>query len=281
MFTAPKTLTGSGLGLRRDFIQEVIDGPDLAVDFFEIAPENWVNLGGKWRRELTKISDRYPLVCHGLSLDLGGPHALDLDYIKNLKTFFKQHNVIHYTEHLSYCGDQGHLYDLMPIPFTEEAVKYVAQRIRTAQDILERPIGVENISFYALPSSQMSEADFVNAVITEADCALLLDVNNTYVNSVNHGYDPVDFIDAMPSERILYLHMAGHYDEASDLKIDTHGEAVNAEVWSLLEHTYQKHGVHPTLLERDFNIPPLSELLEEMNEINIRQQAQFKMGAIA
>ncbi|MDC9612090.1 DUF692 domain-containing protein, partial [Pseudoalteromonas sp. GABNS16H] len=183
-------------------------------------------------------------VTHGLSLSLGGPEPLDFELLKSVKSFLKEHNIRRYTEHLSYCSDHGHLYDLMPIPFTEEAVHYVADRIRQVQDFLEQPIGIEHVSYYARlgnapPDSQMLEIDFVNAVLQEADCELLLDVNNAYVNGINHGYDPYDFISALPGERICYLHIAGHFDEAEDLKVDTHGSDVIDPVWALLDHAYR------------------------------------------
>lgn len=267
MSTRQFPVEGVGLGLRRDFFDEVLAKPDLPIDFMEIAPENWLNFGGRQGRQLRTLTERLPFLCHGLSLDLGGPHPLDENYIRQLKTFFDLHEIRAYTEHLSYCGDGGHLYDLMPIPFTEEAVQYVAGRIRRVQEILERKIGIENVSFYAMPSTEMTEAEFINAVLQEADCDLLFDVNNTYVNSVNHQYSAEDYLQAMPTERIVYLHMAGHFDEADDLKIDTHGQDVKLEVWQLLEKTYQQHGVIPTLLERDFNIPPMDELLQEVQKI--------------
>lgn len=270
---------GVGLGLRRDFFDEIIANPDFEIDFMEIAPENWLRFGGRQGRALRQLTERYPFVCHGLSLDLGGPHPLDEDYLLELKAFFKQHDIRYYTEHLSYCGDSGHLYDLMPIPFTEEAVHYVAQRIRRVQDILEQPIGVENVSFYAMPSSEMTEVAFVNAVLEEADCGLLFDVNNTYVNSINHRYDAETYMQSMPTERLMYLHMAGHFDEAEDLKIDTHGQPVTEEVWALLDKTYAHHGLQPTLLERDFNIPPLDELMAEVTQIRRAQQAWLRQQA--
>ena len=259
----------AGLGLRRDFIEEVVAREKVAVDFFEIAPENWVHLGGRYARLLHQVRERYPLICHGLSLDLGGLRPLDLQMLQDFKQFFKTYDICYYSEHLSYCADeQGHLYDLMPIPFTTEAVHYVAARIRQVQDVLEMTIAIENISFYALPSSELTEVEFVNAVLEEADCRLLLDVNNTYVNAVNHGmYDARDYIAAMPTSRIAYLHLAGHDDEAEELKIDTHGQPVKEDVWDLYAYTLQVHGKQPTLLERDFNIPPLDTLLDELARI--------------
>lgn len=270
---------GVGLGLRRDFFNEVVDSPELNIDFMEIAPENWLNFGGRKGRQLRALTERLPFVCHGLSLDLGGIHPLDETYLYALKKFLDEHNIRAYTEHLSYCGDSGHLYDLMPIPFTQEAVGYVAQRIRKVQDILERKIGIENVSFYAMPSQEMSEQDFISAVVETAECDLLFDVNNTYVNSINHQYDAQDYMQAMPTDRLVYLHMAGHFDEAFDLKIDTHGQPVKAEVWSLLEKTYQHHGLVPTLLERDFNIPPLAELMQEVEQIRAYQSAWREQNA--
>jgi len=163
------------------------------------------------------------------------------------------------------------LYDLMPIPFTEEAVKNVSARIRQTQDILGRRIAVENVSYYAAPYQAMAEIDFINAVLAEADCDLLLDVNNIYVNSINHGYDASAFLANVPGERISYIHIAGHYDEAPDLKVDTHGASVKDAVWALLDQAYQHYGVRPTLLERDFNFPPFAQLLGELAQIRAAQ----------
>jgi uncharacterized protein len=184
-----------------------------------------------------------------------------------VRRFLDQHKVALYSEHLSYCSDDGQLYDLLPLPFTDEAVHHVAARIRRVQDLLGRRIAVENISYYAAPYQALQEIDFVNAVLAEADCDLLLDVNNVYVNSINHGYDPRAYIAAMPTARIASYHIAGHYDEAEDLKVDTHGAAVKDSVWDLLREAYRVHGVRPTLLERDFNFPPLDVLLAEVQRI--------------
>ncbi len=172
-----------------------------------------------------------------------------------------------FSEHLSYCSDDGHLYDLIPMPFTDEAVQHIAGRIREVQDILGRRIAVENISYYAAPYQALSEIDFLRAVLSEADCDLLLDVNNLYVNAHNHGYDAASFLARVPADRVVCLHVAGHYDEAPDLKVDTHGAAVKDDVWTLLASAYQHLGTVPTLLERDFNLPPLAELLGEVDYI--------------
>lgn len=273
MSTMLSSVKGAGLGLRRDLVEELQATPKANIDFMEVAPENWMEIGGHLGRQFRYFTDRYPMLCHGLSLSIGSPAPLDEHFIVRLKKFLDKHRIAAYSEHLSYCGDAGHLYDLIPIPFTEDAVAYVAERIQRVQTILERPLIIENVSYYAAPGQVLSEIDFVQQVLTAADCQLLLDVNNVYVNSINHRYDPLAYIAAMPTERIRYLHIAGHYDEADDLKVDTHGADVIDPVWSLLTATYQQHGVIPTLLERDFNIPPLSHLLKELDMIRHRQQA--------
>ncbi|SCX38886.1 DUF692 domain-containing protein [Nitrosospira sp. Nsp1] len=268
-----------GLGFRRELIPALKTGVPDAIDFFEIAPENWIDLGGILGRDLHIFTERYPFVCHGLSLSIGSPAPLDEVLLQKIRQFLDRHQIRLYTEHLSYCSDDGHLYDLLPIPFTEEAVKYVAARVRRTQNILERRIALENASFYVqAPIAEMSEADFIRAVLVEADCDLHLDVNNVYVNSINHAYDPIEFIRAMPTERIVYMHMAGHYNEAENLIIDTHGADVIDPVWSLLEQTYRIHGVAPTLLERDFNIPPLHELVREVERIGLIQTRHYGSG---
>jgi uncharacterized protein (UPF0276 family) len=258
---------GAGLGLRRAFIGPLAGHPSESVGFYEIAPENWMRIGGRLGKQFRALTERFPFVCHGLSLSLGGPAPLDEAFLRELGIFLDRHRIRLYSEHLSYCGDDGHLYDLMPIPFTEAAVRYTAERIRRTQDILERRIAIENISYYAAPGREMEEIDFLNAVLAEADCDLLLDVNNIHVNSVNHGYDAEAFLDAIPAGRIVYAHVAGHYVEAEDFLVDTHGAPVIDPVWQLLDRAYARFGVFPTLLERDFNIPPLAELLREVEDI--------------
>lgn len=264
----PYRFHGAGLGLRRDIMHPLADSFPSQVNFLEVAPENWIGVGGQQGKLFRKFTEQHDFVCHGLSLSIGSPAPLDEAFLHKLKRFLKDHDIRLYSEHLSYCSDDGHLYDLMPIPFTEEAIHYVAERIRRVQDILEQPIAMENVSYYAAPGKQMEEIDFLNAVLTEADCQLLLDVNNIYVNSINHNYDPLDYLKAIPEERIAYIHIAGHYDEADDLKVDTHGADVIDPVWDLLDKTYELYGVIPTLLERDFNIPPIPELLEEIDTIH-------------
>jgi uncharacterized protein (UPF0276 family) len=266
-------VNGAGLGLRRDNMDEMYLSPMPQVSFLEVAPENWIGVGGRFGKKFRAFTEKYDFVCHGLSLSIGSPSALDETLVKNIKNFLDAHAVKKYTEHLTYCSDDGHLYDLLPIPFTEEAVHYVAGRIRRVQDILERRIGMENASYYTrAPGSDMSEIDFINAVLSEADCELLLDVNNIYVNSVNHGYDPIEFLLQLPASRICYAHIAGHYNEADDLIVDTHGADVIDPVWRILDQAYAHFGVFPTLLERDFNIPPMPQLLQEVAGILGYQQ---------
>ena len=237
--SSPETIHGAGLGLRRAIIGPLCEQKPGQVDFMEVAPENWIHLGGRYGKQLRAMTEAYPFVTHGLSLSLGGPEPIDVKLVKSIKAFLDEHRIDVYTEHLSYCSDDGHLYDLMPIPFTAEAVKHVVQRIHLVQDILERPMGIENVSYYAAPGQEMTEIEFLRAVLNEADCGLLLDVNNIYVNSVNHGYDAETFLQQIPGERIQYIHVAGHYNEAEDLIVDTHGSDVIDPVWTLLEKTYR------------------------------------------
>ncbi|MBA56255.1 MAG: hypothetical protein CMK89_17530 [Pseudomonadales bacterium] len=272
---SPNTPQGAGLGLRRAIIGPLSEQKPGQIDFMEVAPENWINLGGRFGKQFRAMTEAYPFVTHGLSLSLGGPEPIDVEFVKSIKKFLDEHGIDVYTEHLSYCSDDGHLYDLMPIPFTSEAVDHVVKRIHQVQDILERPMGIENVSYYAAPGQEMSEIEFLKAVLQEADCSLLLDVNNIYVNSVNHGYDALSFLQQIPGDRIQYIHVAGHFNEAEDLIVDTHGADVIDPVWQLLNETYRLFGVKPTLLERDFNIPSVAELLQEVGiirELQARNQ---------
>jgi uncharacterized protein (UPF0276 family) len=271
--TADLPAASAGLGLRRALLDELREAEPGALDFLECAPDNWIGVGGRPGAALEELASRHTITCHGLSLSLGGPEPLDVDFLRRTRDFLDRYRVPLYSEHLSYCSDDGHLYDLMPIPFTEEAVRHVSARIRQAQDALGRRIAVENVSYYAAPWQAMAEADFVNAVLEDADCDLLLDVNNVYVNSINFGYDAREFLARMPSARIASYHVAGHYDQADDLKIDTHGANVKDTVWDLLGAAYRLHGVRPTLLERDFNFPPLQALLGEVARIRTLQAA--------
>lgn len=283
-------IKGVGLGLKRELIPQiqasfsnnVIDN----INFVEIAPENWIDIGGKAAKQLDWFVERFPIVCHGLCLSLGGLAPLDTHFLGQVKQFLQQYQIPLYTEHLSYAtdgykGQQGYMYDLLPIPFTEEAVHYVAKRIRQTQDILGQRIAVENASFYVqAPVSTIDELTFIKAVLTEADCLLHLDINNIYVNSVNFGFDAHEFLRGIPGERIVYAHMAGHFMQAPDMLIDTHGTDVINPVWDLLAEAYQLFGAFPTCLERDNNIPPLPILMHEINKIANFQQLAKPMNGL-
>ena len=272
---------GAGLGLRRALLGPLQSMEPEALDFMEVAPENWIGVGGRLGRQFNQLAERHPIVLHGLSLDIGGPDPVDISLVESVRSLMNRIDVPLYSEHLTYCAADGHLYDLLPIPFTEEAVHYVAARVRQVQDIIGEPIALENASYYAQPHADMSEAQFITAVLRESGCDLLLDVNNIYVNSINHRYDPIEFLDALPLERARYIHVAGHYDEAVDLKVDTHGADVIDPVWELLAQAYQRLGPLPTLLERDFNLPPLDVLLQEVEQVRHLQQLATSSGLAA
>lgn len=302
-------LQGAGLGYRRDLADDFLNlSSNNAIQFMEVAPENWVKMGGAARYKFDQAAEKYPLAVHGLSLSLGGQAPLDLELLKNTKALMTQYNSTFFSEHLSYCECEGHLYDLLPMPFTEEAVKHVAQRIRYVQDFLGLQISLENTSYYLhSPTSTMNEVEFLNAIAQEADCGIHLDVNNIYVNGVNHGLlDPYVFLDQVDVKRVNYIHIAGHDEEHSaaqvvedlegesfnkikgayrhlpELLIDTHGEAVKGTVWDLLEYAYQRLPViPPTLLERDFNFPPFAELYSEVEHIAQLQQKYAQKEVIS
>lgn len=272
---------GPGLGLRKELLPQLENTAFDPVQFFEIAPENWLTLGGKAAHSLRALTERYPFACHGLSLSIGSADPLDTELLRDIRAFLDLHQIPLYTEHLSWCSYQGHLYDLLPVPFTEDAVHWVAARVRQAQDILGRQIGLENASYYFTPpEAEMTEQAFVRAVIQEADCLLHLDVNNLYVNSQNFGYDPTTYLQALPLDRVCYLHVAGHYQNDDGILVDTHGADVIDPVWHLLELAYQQIGGDarslPTCLERDFNFPGLENLLTEVRCI---ERLQHKYGA--
>ena len=270
---------GAGLGLRRPLLDKLMADPPEDVDFMEVAPENWIHVGGKLGKKFRYFTERYPFVIHGLSLSIGGPGPLDEQLVRDVRDFMKEHDIRMYSEHLSASSDDGQLYDLMPIPFTEEAVRHVAGRVQRVQDILGQRMALENVSYYAPLDTSMSEREFLLAVLEEADCDLMLDINNIVVNSINHRYDAGEFLRAMPAERIRYFHLAGHFVEDEDLRIDTLGTPVDDQAWSLLADAYGLFGPVPTLLERDFNFPPLEELLDEVRRIKSLQTEASKQDA--
>lgn len=276
MNTTTNLVHQAGLGLRRSFLTEIVDNPPENVNFYEVAPENWITIGGKLGKQFKAMTERFDFICHGLSLSIGSTDSLDEAFVLEVKNFMNDHQIKLYSEHLSYCSNQGHLYDLMPIPFTSDAITHVAKRIQRVQDILEQKIAIENVSYYAAPGQEMDEIDFFNAVVEEADCDILIDLNNIYVNSINHDYNAETFLRAIPAHRIAYAHIAGHYVEADDFLVDTHGADVIDPVWKLLAKAYELYGVFPTLLERDFNIPSLEILSKEVDTIRSIQAAWYK-----
>lgn len=258
----------TGIGFRKDFAEEFLNENILKPAFVEVAPENWIGMGGYWKKVLDKVTARYPLLCHGLSLSIGSPDELDWEFLKKLKVFLKQYNVPIYSEHLSYAKcDNAHLYDLLPIPFTEDAVKHTANRIKQVQDFLERKIAIENVSYYTPVAPEMDEPTFITSIANEADCNLLLDVNNIYVNAFNHKYNAKDFLHKLPLQRVAYIHMAGHLQVEEDLIIDTHGEAIIDPVYELFNYTLEHIKPVPVLLERDFNFPEYPELQGELDKL--------------
>ena len=264
---------GCGLGLRRGLLPHFSPIWPAGLDLLELAPENWLGAGGPVARRLRDITARGPVHAHGLCLNLGGLAPLDRQLLGALKSFLADHQIGVYSDHLSFCADGGQLYELLPIPFTAEAVRHVAARIRIVQDELARRIAVENVSLYGAPDTGMSELEFLCAVLAEADCDLLLDVNNVYVNSINLGYDAGAFIRGLPTARIAYGHIAGHQRRTPQLLLDTHAAPVAPAVWDLLAQAYAVHGVFPTVLERDGRLPAIDELMAEVAQLRAVQAA--------
>lgn len=258
-----------GIGFRKDFGEDFFGSEILQPSFIEFAPENWMNIGGYWKKILKRLSEQYPITAHGLSLSIGSPEELDWDFLKQIKQFLKEYNIKVYSEHLSYSKcNNAHLYDLLPIPFRYDAVKHIVERIKQVQDFLERKITMEIVSYYTPVAAEMSEIEFINSIISESGCNLLLDVNNIYVNAFNHKYNAVNFIDNLPLDKVSYIHMAGHEKVSDDLIIDTHGQPIIHPVYDLFEYTINKlEKPVPVLLERDFNIPEFEELAFEMDEL--------------
>lgn len=267
-----------GIGYRKDFADLFLEGDDLRPDFIEVAPENWMGLGGYWKKIFAKAIERYPLFLHGLSLSIGSPDPLDPVLLRQIRDFIRDTGARIYSEHLSFSQcDNAHLYDLLPVPFTEDAVEHVSARIGRVQEYLGRRIAMEIVSYYTPVAAEMSELEFVNAVVDRADCDLLLDVNNIYVNAFNHNYDAREFIEGLPLDRVVYIHMAGHEQVADDLIIDTHGQAIIPDVFDLFAFTMGKIRRNiPVLLERDFNIPELSEMQKEMDHLRAIKHEALK-----
>lgn len=258
-----------GLGLRKEFSGEFLDKAILMPAFFEVAPENWMNIGGFWKKNFREVRERFPVHAHGLSLSIGSPDMLDYAFLAQVKAFLREYDIRVYTEHLSFSKcDNAHLYDLLPIPFRMDAARHVARRVQEVQDFLGMPLGLEIVSYYTPVAAEMSEADFINEVVRLSGCGLLLDVNNVYVNAFNHGYDARAFIDALPLDKVVYIHMAGHEQVAEDLIIDTHGQPIIDPVYDLMDYAVARlERPVPVLLERDYNIPELEELQAELEQL--------------
>ncbi|NOZ02324.1 MAG: DUF692 domain-containing protein [Deltaproteobacteria bacterium] len=260
-----------GIGLRRPHFKEIFDNHE-GVDFLEIISENFMNFGGLPRDVLARALERFPVVMHGVSLSIGGIDPLNQDYLDRLRNLIEFVRPPWFSDHLSYSSAHGVEYhDLIPLPFTMEAVDHVVQRVKQVKSIADVPFLLENPSYYAeMPGKEMSEAEFICEVVKRADCGLLLDVNNIYVNAVNHGYDPHAFIDSMPAERVLQYHIAGH-DDSGGFLVDTHGSHIIQPVYDLYEYALGRLGPAWTLLEWDNDIPPLDVLLAE--NLNVRHVA--------
>ena len=265
-----ESLSGVGLGLRWDFLDEVLEGPDLDVAFFEVSPENYMRRGGWYPAALERVVDRYRIVTHGLTMSFGAIDPPPDDYLSALSTELSRVKTPWHSDHLCFStSGPVVLHDLLPLKLCHENALRVADRIRAIQDRLGLPIAIENISWYAHPGqAELPEAEFIAEILEKADCRLLLDVNNVWVNAQNHGFDPREFIANLPLERVIQIHVAGHARMPSGLVIDTHGAPVPDPVVDLLGWTIERTGPVPVLLERDNDIPPLSELMAEVRALD-------------
>jgi uncharacterized protein len=254
-----------GLGLRPAFYADAAQGR-VAVDWFELISENFMVAGGNPLRVLDAVAERYPVALHGVSLNLGGSDALDIDYLDRLDQLARRVAPMHISDHLCWTRHGGHhLHDLLPLPYTEEAVRHVAQRIGKVQDRLGQRILIENVSSYAeFAHSTMREWEFLAAVSEAADCHILLDLNNILVSAHNHGFDPQHYLAAVPAQRVRQIHLAGH-SSSGPLRIDTHDHPVSDPVWDLYANALRRFGPVPSMIERDDHIPPMEELLVELD----------------
>lgn len=262
-------LGGVGLGLRWDFLEEVVDGPALPIDFFEVSPENYMRRGGYYPAQLERLLGRYPLVTHGLTLSIGAVAEPDADYLNELRAEIQRTRSPFHSDHLCFSSAGARsLHELLPLQQSRENVRRVAERARRMSDELGVPFALENITYYVHPGrAELPELDFLHGVLEASDAGLLLDVNNVYVNSVNHGFDPRAFIAALDLERVVEIHVAGHSRKPSGLVLDTHGAPVADPVLELLAFTLQRSGPRPVLLERDNEVPALSELVREVHTL--------------
>lgn len=274
----PRPQLGFGLGLRPEHYEAVLalepSGARPAVDWFEVLTENYMVPGGKPLHFLDRVRERFPVAMHGVSLSIGSTDPLDHRYLAELKALVRRVQPVWVSDHLCWTGVHGkNLHDLMPLPYTSEAVEHVAARVRRVQDVLKQRLLLENVSSYVgYAHSEMSECDFVTAVAESADCLLLVDVNNVYVSAHNHGFDPHRYLERLPPARVWQLHLAGHSRNGA-LLIDTHDQSICEPVWELYRDALRRFGRVSTMIERDDNIPPLGELLEELNRARDIAQA--------
>lgn len=261
---------GIGLGLRWPFLEDLLSHPDPGLSFLEISPENYMRRGGFYPDILAQISERFDVLTHGLTMSVGGTDPFDSTYFQELKRFLSRMGAQAHSEHLCWSGTPSNfLHELLPIPFTKQAVAHTVARVKEAQDRLELPLSLENITFYAhLGEPEMSEAMFINEVLDQSNIKLMLDVNNVYVNSLNHHFDPVEFLEQLPLDRVVQLHVAGHHHwKKDDLFVDTHGAPTSDPVITLMKWVIERTGPLPVILERDQYIPGLPELLLEIRKL--------------
>jgi uncharacterized protein len=259
-------IRGVGLGLRWEFLDDVLEGPPLDVAFFEVSPENYMRRGGYYPAALERIGERYPLVTHGLTLSLGSADEPDAEFVRDLLVELERLKTPWHSDHLSFTkAGETVLHELLPLPFDASSVARVADRVRRLRDVFRRPLAIENITYYApFGARTMSEAEFVTRVVETSGASLLLDVNNVYVNAQNFGFDPLRHLAELPLDRVVEVHVAGHSKQASGLLLDNHGTPVSTPVLELLEWTLERTGPVPVLLERDNDVPELGVLLEEL-----------------
>ncbi|MCH2232605.1 MAG: DUF692 domain-containing protein [Crocinitomicaceae bacterium] len=257
-----------GLGLRREITEALLHLENQKPAFLEVAPENWMEIGGYWGNLFHQISEKFELTAHGLSLSIGAKDELNIPFLKRLKSFLDEYSISLYSEHLAFSTmNNAHLYESLPVAFTDESVKHISTRVKQVQEILERKVILENVVYYTLIDQELSELDFYNAVASEADCEILLDFNNVFVNGKNFNYDPYEFISKIDTSKVSYLHVGGHQEQNDGLLLDAHNNPIKQEVLDLIRKTKHNFNADKLLFERDANLDDLNELLAEIKRI--------------